>query len=132
MSGNNPGDFSPEHTPIVEETLTIDKREVETARVRVRTTVDEREQIVHEELLHTAVEIDRIDINRVVETAPEVREEGELLIIPIVEERLVISKELVLVQEMHVRRRQTSQKIEQPVTLRKTRLEVERLPPEDD
>ncbi len=116
----------------MEETLTIDKQEVETARVRVRTTVDEREQIVHEELLHTAVEIDRIDINRVVEIAPEIREDGDLLIIPIVEERLVISKELVLVQELHVRRCQTSQKIEQPVTLRKTRLEVERLSPEHD
>ncbi len=116
----------------MEETLTIDKQEVETARVRVRTTVDEREQIVHEELLHTAVEIDRIDINRVVENAPEIREDGDLLIIPIVEERLVISKELVLVQELHVRRRQMIQKIEQPVTLRKTRLEVERLPPDHD
>ncbi len=132
MSSNDSGDLNPDPIPIVEETLTIGKREVETSRVRVRTTVDEREQIVREELLQTAVEIDRIDINRVVETAPEIREDGDFLIIPIVEERLVISKELVLVQELRIGRSQIIQKIEEPVTLRKTRLEVERLPPDDD
>ncbi len=132
MSPNHPHDLGRESIPIVEETLTIGKREVETGRVSVRTSVEEREQIVLEELIHTAVEIDRIDINRVIETAPEIREDGDLLIVPIVEERLVVSKELVLVQELHVRRRRVSQEFEEPVTLRKTTVEVERREPKED
>jgi stress response protein YsnF len=66
----------------------------------------------------------------VVETAPAIRTEGDVTILPIVEEVLVVEKRLVLKEELHIRRRVGSEAIEVPVTLRKQRAIVERLAPD--
>ena len=126
MGSDGKPDSSSQQIPIIKEDVTIAKRTVETAQVRVRSTFDEREQLVSEQLFHQEVDVKRVGVGQVVEAIPEVREEEDLLVIPIVEERLVVRKELVLVEELHIRRRQSVQQVEEPVTLRKTRVEVER------
>ena len=52
------------------------------------------------------------------------------MIIPILEEVLVVEKRLVLKEELHIRRSVTREDIEVPITLRKQRAMVERLGPE--
>ncbi len=42
-------------------------------------------------------------VGRVVDEAPAARAEGDTTIIPVVEERLVVVKQLFLVEEIHVR-----------------------------
>ena len=126
MGSDGKPDSSSQQIPIIKEDVTVAKRTVETAQVRVRSTFDEREQLVSEQLFHQEVDVKRVGVGQVVEAIPEVREEEDLLVIPIVEERLVVRKELVLVEELHIRRRQSVQQVEEPVTLRKTRVEVER------
>jgi len=45
-----------------------------------------------------------------VDEPPQVRHEGEVMVVPVVQERLVTHKELVLVEEIRLtRRRQQSQ-----------------------
>jgi stress response protein YsnF len=44
-------------------------------------------------------------MGRIVETAPEIRTEGDVTILPVVEEVLVVEKRLVLKEELHIRRR---------------------------
>jgi stress response protein YsnF len=57
---------------------------------------------------------------------PHVRLEGSTTIIPVVEELLVVEKALVLVEEIHVRRRTETETVEIPTTLRSERATIER------
>ena len=126
MSSSEEGEKQPESVPIVEESLEVGKRQVETGRVRVRTSVETHQELAEAELERSDVQVERVRIGRVVDSAPRVREEGDKLIIPVTEERLVITKELVLVEELHLRRQVTVEQFEQPVDLRRTRAVVER------
>jgi uncharacterized protein (TIGR02271 family) len=121
---------SEEVIPLVEETASIDKREVVTGRVRVRTVTDTIEELAHADVQRETVEVTRLPIDRMVETAPEIRTEGDVTILPVVEEVLVVERRLVLKEEVHIRRRVTTDTAEVPVTLRKQRVEVERIDPD--
>lgn len=118
--------------PIVEEEVRVDKREVVTGRVRIRTIVETLEETARASLEGETVEVQRVPIDRVVDVAPQVRNEGDVTVIPVVEEVVVVEKRLVLKEELHVRRHRTTESVEVPVTLRKQRAIVERLPPDGD
>jgi uncharacterized protein (TIGR02271 family) len=89
--------------PIVEERLVVDKRTVETGRVRVRTVVDREHVLFQDELHYQEVIVKRVEVNQDVDAAPEVRHDGDLMIIPVVEEYLFVEKRLRLKEELHVR-----------------------------
>jgi uncharacterized protein (TIGR02271 family) len=127
-SGNHT--LSEEIIPLVEETAAIGKRQVVTGRVRVQTVTDTIEELACADVQQESVEVTRVPIDKVVETAPEIRTEGDVTILPIVEEVLVVEKRLVLKEELHIRRRVAAETVEVPVTLRKQRAIVERLAPE--
>lgn len=111
--------------PRVEERLTVGKAEVERT-VRVRKTVQEREEVVDQALLRERVDVERVAVNRVVQAAPEVRQEGDVTIIPVLEEVLVVEKRLMLREELRVTRRRTEVREPQTVTLRSEQVHVER------
>ena len=113
--------------PIVEEEARIAKRQVVSGRVIVKTTVDTEERILKEMLSLETVEVERIPINRVVDTIPQIRTDGHVTIVPVFEERLVVEKQLVLVEEVRIRRTASVENVEVPITLRKERATVERL-----
>ena len=115
-----------ETIPLVEEQVSIAKHKVATGRVRIRTVVDERETWVREELAREEATVERVPIDREVTKVPEMRQEGDVLIVPVVEEVLVVEKRLVLKEELHIRKKRQVEQIEQPVTLRSTRAVVER------
>jgi uncharacterized protein (TIGR02271 family) len=121
-----------ETIPIVEEEVRVDKRQVVTGRVRVHTEVETLEEMARASLEGETVEVQRIPVDRIVTVAPEVRTEGDLTVVPIVEEVMVVEKRLILKEELHIRRRRSSETVEIPVTLRKQRAIVERLPPDGD
>jgi uncharacterized protein (TIGR02271 family) len=112
--------------PLVEERLSIEKRQVETGRLRVRISVEEREERVPVSLAHDEVEIERIPKNVAVSELPGVRLEGNTTVIPVVEEVVVVEKRLVLVEEIHVRRKTGSSTQEIPVTVRSEQAAIER------
>lgn len=112
--------------PIVEEEVQIGKRKVETGRVRVHTVVDEERLNLTELLERDVVDIERVPVGREVATAPLPFEEGDVLVIPIIEERLIFEKRLVVVEEVRIRRRQVSAPANIPVTRRVMHAEIER------
>ena len=114
--------------PLVEERLSVAKRQVESGRVRVLVTVEEREETVTEELLRDDLQIERVPRNVRLAEVPNVRLEGNTTIVPVVEEVLVVEKALVLVEEIHISRRSVSEPTEIPVTVRAERARVERDP----
>ena len=111
---------------LVEETLRVDKQAVETGRVRVRTVVDQEPVVVSATLTGNYVTVDRVAIDRVVDAVPPPREVDGVMIISVVEERLRVVRELVLVEEVHMRDVRTSEPFEQTVSRRVMRAVVER------
>jgi uncharacterized protein (TIGR02271 family) len=112
--------------PLVEERLSVGKRSVESGRVRVKVTVEERQETVTEPLARDDVQVERVPRNERLTEMPHVRLEGSTTIIPVVEEMLVVEKALVLVEEIHVRRRTETEMVEIPTTLRSERAIIER------
>ena len=112
--------------PLYRETLSLSKRQVERGRVRVDVRVEERERTFEHVLERHDVEVEHVPVNRVVESVPETRQEGDVLIIPIVEEEVVLVRRLVLREELHVRRQATRRTEQFTVTLRSERAEVTR------
>ncbi len=111
---------------LVDETLRVDKRTVDTGHVRVRTIVDEEPVVVATTLTGNYVTVDRIAIDRLVDAVPPPREVDGVMIISVVEERLRVVRELVLVEEVHMRDVRTSELFEQTVSRRVMRAVVER------
>lgn len=68
-------------------------------------------------------------VGRQVEATPAVREEGDVTIYPVMEERLVVEKRLFLKEELRVTRTVRLEPFEQEVVLRSMTADVERLPP---
>lgn len=114
--------------PLVEEELKVDTREVATGRVSVRTTTEHVEEIARVALATSEAEITRVPVGREVAEAPAMRRDGDVLVIPVLEEVAVIERRLVLREEVHIRMRSATDTVEVPVTLRRQRATVERQP----
>lgn len=112
--------------PVVEEEVTIGKRVRETGRVRVNTRVAETEQLLRETLAQERVEVERIALDRVVDEPPKAYTEGDVLIVPVVEERLVVQRQWVVTEEVRITRRRTEEEVEIPVTTSRTEVDIER------
>jgi uncharacterized protein (TIGR02271 family) len=112
--------------PLAEEEAHLGKRAVTTGRVRLRTRTETVREVVRGELAEEFVEIERIPKDHEVEEAPPVRTEGDVTIVPVVEEVLVVEKRLVLKEEIHLRRSKRSESVEVPVELRKMKAEIDR------
>ena len=111
--------------PLVEERLTVTKRQVESERVRVQISVDEREEEVSVELASDEVEVQRVPKNVPLSELPGVRLEGNTTIIPVVEEVVVVEKRLVLVEEIHVRKQSTPRTEQVPMIVRSEKASIE-------
>ncbi|UVF20697.1 YsnF/AvaK domain-containing protein [Microvirga terrae] len=122
--------MSEEVIPIVEETVSVSKRQVVTGRVQVKTITETVEELAHADVSREIVEVTRVPIDRMVESAPEIRTEGDVTIVPVLEEVLVVEKRLVLKEELHIRRSAKTETVEVPVSLRKQRAVVERFAPD--
>lgn len=101
-SGREPGEH---RIALHREELSVGKRTVERGTVRIETEVREHPQEVEQTLDRETVEITRVPVGRPVDAAPEPRQEGDTLIVPILEEQLVVTKRLVLMEELHIRKR---------------------------
>jgi uncharacterized protein (TIGR02271 family) len=115
--------------PVLEETLRVDKTVSETDRVVIRTSVLERTEYADLELRSGEAIIKRVPVNLVVDAAPAIRQEGDTIIVPVVEEIMVVEKRLLLKEEIHIRHQNVVQHIRQPVRLRSEEVSLERQPP---
>lgn len=110
--------------PVVSETAHIGKRVVETGRWVIHTTVTERDEVVEALLERNDVDIERVSIDRQVEEPPAMRQEGDTWVIPVLEERLVVTKQLILKEELRIRVTSSQIPFEQTVRLREEHAEV--------
>lgn len=112
--------------PLLEETLHVGKRQVETGRVRIVKTVHEREEVIDEPLFREEIEVRRVPVDRIVGAVPSIRQEGNTMIIPVLEEVLVVEKRLRLKEEVHLIRHRVARRQSERVVLRHEEAAVER------
>lgn len=113
--------------PVLAEQAQIEVHREHTGTVRVRKLVHQETMPVSSEGFRELVETTRVPVNQVVEATESFKTLGDLLIIPVYEERFV--RQLVLVEEIHVRRRRESFEQTASVALRREEVVVERLDP---
>ena len=111
---------------VVEETLDVSKHRVVTGTVRVTTTTEVVEEVAQVEIDRYRVEVTRVPVGRVVEQAPLARSEGDTTIVPVLEERLVVVKQLFVKEELHIRHVVERETVRETVPLRRQRVAVER------
>ena len=126
-------DTLPDHdrevvVPLVEESVSIAKRVVERGRVRVSLTTETLHESVQQSLLSRRVEVVHVPIGRLVTEAPVPRQEGDVHIVPVLEEVLVVERRLMLKEEIHLRLVDSEEVVEIPVERRVQRATVERVP----
>jgi uncharacterized protein (TIGR02271 family) len=118
--------------PLHAEEVSIGKRQIATGRVTVSTVTQSREELVEQLLQTERVEVERVPVGKVVQQAPEVREEEDLIIIPVVEETVFIARRLVLKEEVHIRRIHETHNYQERVILRRQEAVITRVPDDNN
>jgi uncharacterized protein (TIGR02271 family) len=118
---------SPVVLPVIEEEVQVQTRKVETGGVRVTKLVHEKQETIDLPLLKEEIEVKRVAINRPVDQPMQARQEGDTLIIPLVEEVLVVQRQLVLKEEVHIITRRARTQHTQQETVRSEEVVIEPL-----
>ncbi len=111
--------------PTHEEVLVPTTQEVEVGTVRFHKRV---ETVPYEALVDVTrddVSVERVEVGRPITAVPAPRHEGNTLVIPLVEEEIIIEKRLVLREEIRVTRRQVTEQVPITDALRREVIEVE-------
>lgn len=102
--------------PLIAEDVQVDKVEVVSDRVRVTTATDTRDVLAEGDVKCGALRVERVAVERQVDEAPAPRQEGDVTIISLVEERLVVEKRLFVVEEVRITLDRTREHVAVPVT----------------
>jgi len=113
--------------PVIEESLQIDKKIIETGRVQIEKRVTDEEVTLELPLIQEIINIEKREVNQFVETAPPpVRYEGDTMILSVVREEAVIVKKLFFVEELHITRQKTETQMVSKETLKKEEVIINR------
>ena len=116
---------------LAEERLSVTKRVVESGRVRVHRTTTEKIQKVDVPLASETYEVHSVPVGKEVRKVPAIRETKTEIIVPVVEEVLVIERRLVLREELHIRKVRSVQRHTEEFTLRVQNATVDRVAPQN-
>ncbi len=86
------------------EDAAIPRRRVAGDLVRLSTSTRMRKHQVDEELTHEQVMVQRVAVGRAVAAAPDTRIEGDVTIMPVVIEEIVVQRRLALTEQVHMQR----------------------------
>ncbi len=104
--------------PVIHEEVIVQKDIVDRGKVTFKKNVSNSEELINIPLVHEEIDIIKIPINKVVDIAPEaIRYDGDTMIISVLKEVPVVA--LMLVEEIHISKRKVTTVKEQPITLRK-------------
>jgi stress response protein YsnF len=112
--------------PLHVERAFAEKQRRVTGRIAVSRISRQHVQLVEQTLASESVRIERVPRGERIDHIPPVREEGDTIIIPVVEEVLAIERRLILKEEVRVRRVRTLKQHRERVQLRKQELVISR------
>ncbi|ALJ01497.1 hypothetical protein DC20_15450 [Rufibacter tibetensis] len=115
--------------PVIEERVHLDKRVVETGSVRITKVITEQEVPLNIPLIQEEHDIQHVPVNQYVDSPPPpIRYEGDTMIIPIVQEVMVVEKRLMVIEELHITKNKVQTNDVQQISLRKEEIRIERIP----
>lgn len=117
------------HLEILKEELEVQKQTKITGVIRLEKTVRTTEAAVEESLVKESISVERVPVNRYVDEAVSTRQEGDTTIIPIMEEIVIVTKQLVLKEEIRITRHREQASYHETVPLRAEEVEITRLEP---
>jgi uncharacterized protein DUF2382 len=79
--------------------------------------VESHDEVVEQELRKSSVDVDRVQMDRVVDSPQQVRREGNTIIVPVVSQVLKEQKQSVVTEEIHIMERRQQQTGRTTVTL---------------
>lgn len=112
--------------PIVVEEVRVGKHVVDRERLKIRRHVVTEDKLVETPLWHERITVEHVPCNAYVEQVPGPRQEGDTLIIPRVEEEVVVIKRLVVREELRIRVIREQRVERTTVSVRRHEIEVER------
>jgi uncharacterized protein (TIGR02271 family) len=127
-SSSDSSSTAEEKLKLLAEELVVERRQVETGRVRVDVVTREHQELVDILLAREQVVVERVPIDRRVDAIPTIREEGDTIIVPVVEEILIVERRLILKEELHVKRVRTTEQHRESIMLRRQEAVVTRTP----
>ena len=119
--------------PIIEEVAHVGVIDTVTGRVRVRTVTESEDTTVERDLYRSDVAVERVLINRWIQDGAEIpttRTEGNVTIVPLIEEVLVVEKRMRLTEEVRITFVENTDTTRIPVQLRRQRAVIERAGPD--
>jgi stress response protein YsnF len=112
--------------PVAREELAVTKQQRESGRVVVHITPSIRREVVDLPTAEDHVDVVRVPVNRVVHAAEPARQEGDVTVIPVYEEVVVVERRLMLKEEVRITRRRTVREQRQAVELRSEEVHISR------
>jgi stress response protein YsnF len=119
----------PLRIPVVAEQLAVGTRTVDTGRgVRVHKTVVEQPVTIDESLGYDEMDIRHVAVDRIVapDEVPATRYEGDTLVVPVLEEVLVVERRVRIKEELHITRARHERQHQESVVLKAEQVNVER------
>ena len=113
--------------PVIQEEMSVTRREIERGGVRVHKRVEEREEVVEEPTYREEVTVERVTLGQPIDEEIGSRQEGDTLIIPVLEEMLVVEKRLVLKEEVRITKRRIDETEQARIVLREEHVDIEEL-----
>ncbi len=105
--------------PVASEDLILEKRREVKNCVQVAVVTHRCTELLDEALASESVQVERVPINKIISEIPKVREEEDTVIVPVVEEVLVVEHRLLLKEEVRVRRVRELKRYQEYVDIRK-------------
>lgn len=112
--------------PVIAEHLVARKEVVPVGELQVRKVVEEEESSISEPVSYDEVIVERVPVGRRINEDPAPRQEGDTLIIPVVQEQLVCERQRVLVEEIRITRRRRSEVRRFTGTVRRERVVLDK------
>jgi uncharacterized protein (TIGR02271 family) len=114
---------------VIQEEARVEKRIVDTGRgVRIHKTVAEHPYQIDETLTHDELQVSHVPVDRIValDQAPATRYEGDTLVVPVLEEVLVVERRLRIKEELRITRTRREERHVETVMLRQEQVSVQR------
>ncbi len=116
--------------PVLAEQLNVDTVAIPVGGVRIIKRVVEEQLPIDEELRSQTAEVERVSVGRYVDGPLPVRQSEDALVVPVVEEHILIERRWFLKEEIHIKRIEQTTRYQDTVTVRHEEATIERLDPE--
>jgi uncharacterized protein (TIGR02271 family) len=108
--------------PVITEDAIIDRKVVEKGGIVIEKKVTGEEILLDIPLTSEEIRLERVPVNKYLDSRPENRYEGDTLIIPVIKEVMV--KRLLLVEEIHITKEVHRINKQENITLKKEEITI--------